>query len=909
MKLKFQENSEVFSLEYAENNSCLYFPVAGTEGIKSSFTPDFKGDSKLDQNTFLMEPVSAENLHDNKLGRNFWCRIEGKGAWSAMGASAEAENDKWTSAQDYSSLSAGYMWQRVTRESAKYRLRAEITAFVPLGRNEEVLSVRIRNMSGTDQEITPVGVVPIYGRSAENIRDHRHVTSLLHRICTDEYGVKVKPTMSFDERGHQVNEWTYYVCGVTAEGEKPEAFYPDTEMFLGEGGSFAHPRAVYGGSGSVKAGFCEAGKEAAGGIEFPKVILAPGEETGYVLISGLTRQAPDCAQIIREYSSEQKVQEAFSRMQSFWKESVNVSFHTGNDKFDHYMRWVNFQPVLRRIYGCSFLPHHDYGKGGRGWRDLWQDCLALLMMDPAGVREMMCNHFAGVRMDGTNATIIGARPGEFIADRNHITRVWMDHAFWPFLTVRLYLDQTGDFSILDEAVPYFKDRQIVRGQEKDDEWNEHHGTRQQDRNGKVYEGSVLEHLLIQNLCAFYEVGEHNHIRLRGADWNDALDLAPEHGESVAFTCAYVWNLRMLAECLETYQKRMQEPSVLLAEEVCRLLADQSVDYENAAEKNAFLKRYAVSCMCEISGVKKEVSVTKIAEGLRRRADWMTEHIRRTEWVGAEGEHWYNGYYDNHGRQVEGNADGNVRMMLTSQVFSIMSGIADEQQTMQICQSANRFLFTPEIGGYRLNTDFGEVKMDLGRMFGFAYGTKENGAVFSHMTVMYASALYQRGFVQQGHLALQTLMNAAMNFETGRIYPGIPEYFDGSGRGMYHYLTGAASWYMLTMITQVFGVRGQQGDLVIAPKLMAEEFDEQHKAEITLYFADRKISVTICNPEQAGYGTYGIKQYRIDESAEKEVCGADQILIPRVQLQELAPEKTHQITVVLQRTATGENNTK
>ena len=31
------------------------------------------------------------------------------------------------------------------------------------------------------------------------------------------------------------------------------------------------------------------------------------------------------------------------------------------------------------------------------------------------------------------------------------------------------------------------------------------------------------------------------------------------------------------------------------------------------------------------------------------------------------------------------------------------------------------------------------------MFGFAYGEKENGAVFSHMTVMFAYALYQRGF--------------------------------------------------------------------------------------------------------------------------------------------------------------------
>ena len=48
----------------------------------------------------------------------------------------------------------------------------------------------------------------------------------------------------------------------------------------------------------------------------------------------------------------------------------------------------------------------------------------------------------------------------------------------------------------------------------------------------------LEHILIQNLCAFYDVGEHNEMKLHGADWNDALDMAWDQGRSVALTCAY-----------------------------------------------------------------------------------------------------------------------------------------------------------------------------------------------------------------------------------------------------------------------------------------------------------------------------------------------------------------------------------
>lgn len=166
------------------------------------------------------------------------------------------------------------------------------------------------------------------------------------------------------------------------------------------------------------------------------------------------------------------------------------------------------------------------------------------------------------------------------------------------------------------------------------------------------------------------------------------------------------------------------------------------------------------------------------------------------------------------------------MMLTGQVFAVMSKTAGEEQVKEICRSADKFLFDQKAGGYRLNTDFKEEKFDLGRMFGFAYGEKENGAVFSHMTVMYANALYQRGFIREGHKVLQTLLEAAMNFENSKMYPGLPEYFDNEGRGLYAYLTGAASWYMLTMITEVFGVKGDLGDLVIAPSLLPEQFDEK-----------------------------------------------------------------------------------
>ncbi len=121
--------------------------------------------------------------------------------------------------------------------------------------------------------------------------------------------------------------------------------------------------------------------------------------------------------------------------------------------------------------------------------------------------------------------------------------------------------------------------------------------------------------------------------------------------------------------------------------------------------------------------------------MRHKAEWIKEHIRRTEWIADGQDGWFNSYYDENKRQVEGIYEDGVRMMLTGQVFAVMSGTATKEQTRAIAASADKYLYREEVGGYRLNTNFNEEKMDLGRMFGFAYGHKENGAVFSHMTTM------------------------------------------------------------------------------------------------------------------------------------------------------------------------------
>jgi cellobiose phosphorylase len=581
------------------------------------------------------------------------------------------------------------------------------------------------------------------------------------------------------------------------------------------------------------------GYESLGGIRFRDVELAPGAERSYVLILGILQDGEIPDVLLKRYGSAASFAEELQKTKSFWCEKVSrLLFETNDPQFDGWLRWVSIQPTLRRMMGNSFLPYHDYGRGGRGWRDLWQDILALLLTERTDVSEMLLGHFAGVRVDGSNATIIGSKPGEFKADRNNIPRVWMDHGAWPLLTTKLYIDQTGDLKFLLRRQTYFKDQFSHRCHGIDLDWIPEQGTQLKTKAGKVVQGTVLEHLLIQHLTAFFNVGEHNLLLLEGADWNDALDMARTRGESVAFSALYAGNLQTLSELCRALGKAGVR-DVSLAAEMELLL--EPMDFDSIVKKRERLGRYFEGTCHSLSGERSRVLLTDLADDLSRKANWLSQHIRANEWIpNGEGAGWFNGYYDNDGQPVEGVRASGLRMTLTGQVFTLMCGIATDEQARAIVRAADKYLYDEIVGGYRLNTNFGALMLNLGRAFGFAYGHKENGAMFSHMTVMYANALYKRGLVQEGWKVLEEIYRQSRNFERSRMYPGIPEYFSERGRGMYTYLTGSASWYLLTMLTEVYGVKGELGNLVIEPKLTAGKFDAYGKEKVQTLFAGKHI---------------------------------------------------------------------
>ncbi|MDE2022243.1 MAG: cellobiose phosphorylase, partial [Patescibacteria group bacterium] len=679
-----------FTSRQAAAIKTIYAPLCGVDAasLKSSISPSLGGDIKVDKLHYLTRPASREDLR--RALREFFVRIKGGAVCGlSQGDPADAH------------VEIGPLWHKAVRVCRQAGVALSAVNFIPVSSEHvELMQVSVKNISSSPLTLTPTAALPLFGRCLANKHDHEHVTSLLNRTSQVPEGVLLKATMVFNEEGHKTSSGIYFVFGAH-RNKGPRGSFPTVDSFYGDGGCLEAPAAVLDHREPVALSARELnGKEAVGALRFDDVTLAPGEEEHFVLAAGMAAGQEEARRIWGKFNTPEKFAGSWKENRAWWLDKISaISFQTGDASFNSWMRWVTLQPVLRRIFGCSFLPDHDYGKGGRGWRDIWQDLLSLILIEPADVRQDLINNCAGIRIDGSNATIIGTKPGEFIADRNAITRVWMDHGAWPWLTLLLYIDQTGDFEVLLSKQSYFRDPQLSRTHDKDIAWVSQYGNRLLDKKGQVYEGTILEHMLVAHLTQFFNVGVHNIIRLESADWNDGLDMAAANGESVAFSALYAGNLLSMADLLEDMAKAGAVTKLRLLREVLILLDSlndkEKINYDDAQVKRRHLfGKYFHSVQPAVSGETVEVSVKDLVRDLRAKGHWLFAHIQRQEKIQVnEGGSftWFNGYYDNQEKRVEGLVDGRVRMTLTGQVFAIMTGLASQDDIKRTIASVDHFL--------------------------------------------------------------------------------------------------------------------------------------------------------------------------------------------------------------------------
>lgn len=795
-----------------QGNYGSYIPMLNQKGLRSFMTPFFAGHLVLNHERYILEPTSERSLYQPTTSRNIMFFINGK----RYDLNALLPHQ----IQEPYELVTGHAYQKVTRKHEGVCFQT--TSFLPLNDQVEVHHIKITNNHTTSVQFKAITAVELYGRSAENQRDHRHVTSLLNQIYVEKEGIIVHPTLHFDEKGHHPNDVKYFVFA-TSQDLEVEGIIPTFDDFV-SGGSIQYPNGLTQLTDQQQID----GYEAMGSVVFKDFELKSKQSITLNLLIGSERSVDSIHAMKVKYSDETTIMEALEASDAHIKSYIDkLNFHIGSESLSQRLEDVSLQPMYRRFMGNSYMPHHDYGKGGRGWRDLWQDLIALNMYHDKDVFERLHQYFKGVRLDGSNATIIGDLPGEFKADRNMIARVWSDHGAWPLITLNMYMDETGDLDILLKKQVYFQDHFTHYSQQ----------TRQKPTHiFTTYEGTILEHLLIQHIVAVNHVGKHGFIKLMDADWNDGLDMGKKEGETIAFTMMYTHHLKLLSECI----KALNVDSLFLYEPLVELLSG-SINVNQYFDLTLEDQRAI------------EISSETVISHLMSTYQKMIEHINTQ----AFQYQMYQSYVGHDGQFL----DDDKTVMLTGQAMALLNETASQEQARQLAQKTKNVLFKKHLGGYQLNALYDASKHPLGRAFYFAYHHKENGAVFSHMAMMYAFGLYQYHLVDLGREAFMSVLERSME-SSSQVYRGIPEYFNDQGIGKYLYLTGSASWLLYILRRQVFGLAFKKGQLHLEPKLTQEDFIEG-KAQIHTVTFGKQTTIEYSNKANLQYGSYEIKSMIAD----------------------------------------------
>jgi hypothetical protein len=101
-----------------------------------------------------------------------------------------------------------------------------------------------------------------------------------------------------------------------------------------------------------------------------------------------------------------------------------------------------------------------------------------------------------------------------------------------------------------------------------------------------------------------------------------------------------------------------------------------------------------------------------------------------------------------------------------------------------------------------------------------------------------------------------------------------------------------------MLEEAFGVQGELGNLILQPKLLRGQFDENGEACVNTEFGGKKLRIIYKNPGRLDYGKYSIEEILIDGIRSGENINQKRVLLSKDCLSSLSDGEIHVISVGL-----------
>lgn len=381
-------------------------------------------------------------------------------------------------------------------QGSKDGLAVEVLFFVPLGVNAEVHKIVLENHSDRERTFSLFSLVEFCLWNALD-----DMTNFQRNLSLGEVEIEGSVIYHKTEYRERRNHFSFY-----SVNERIAGFDSDRDSFLGLYNAFDAPQVVLKGesANSIAAGWAPIASH------HLNLRLVPGERKTLIFLLGYAENDPEdkwetpgvirkdqARRMIRRFETEEAVNDAFNELGCYWREHLSrFQLQSRDEKLDRMANiWNQYQCLVTFNLGRS-ASFFESGIGrGLGFRDTNQDLLGCVHQLPARARQRILDVAAIQKEDGS-----AYHQYQPLTKRGNaaIGGDFNDDPLWLILAVSAYLKESGDWTILEEDVPF--DNDLRRP------------------------GNLFEHLH----CSFRHVvdnlGPHGLPLIGRADWNDCLNL-------------------------------------------------------------------------------------------------------------------------------------------------------------------------------------------------------------------------------------------------------------------------------------------------------------------------------------------------------------------------------------------------
>ena len=702
----------------------------------------------------------------------------------------------------------GMNYTRIT--GSKNGVEASVLFFVPLHTWAEVQKLTLTNNSNEVKRLKLFSFAEwCLWNAATDMENFQR------NFSTGEVEIEGSVIYHKTEYRERRNHYAFYGVNVPIQG-----YDTDRETFIGLYNEFANPDAVI--EGRPRNSHAHGWSPIAS--HYIEVELQPGESRDYIFLLGYVENKQEekfvAPQVINKtqakammarFDTSEKVDAAFAEVCNYWDNLLNIyTANTGNDKLDRMVNiWNQYQCMVTFCMSRS-ASFFESGIGrGMGFRDSNQDLVGFVHLIPERARERIIDIASTQFPDG--GCYHQYQP---LTKRgnNDIGGGFNDDPCWLIFGTVAYIKETGDFSILDEMVPF----------------DNQQGT----------EVTLFEHLQVSFNHVVNNLGPHSLPLIGRADWNDCLNL----------NC-FSWDPNESFQTTENKTEGSQAESVMIAGlfvvtgkdyvELCKILPDHIKTMQNL----------------------KDIDFDAEANRAQQHVDEMVNAVKAHGWDGE----WYLRAYDFYGNKIGSDECEEGKIFIESQGWCTMAGIGLEEGLVERSLDSVKERLECEHGIVLNNPAFTTYHVEMGEISSYPEGYKENAGIFCHNNpwVIIGETVAARGDDAWSHYKKilpsyveedrQTL-HKVEPYVNCQMVAGKDAYRPGEGKNSW--LTGTAAWMWYTVSEFILGIKPHYDGLLIDPCLPKTA----HDYTVTRRFRGGEYEIHVSNPKGV---SKGVAQMTVD----------------------------------------------